>query len=249
MRQGRFFTGGVAAIAALAVAPAGAAAASPLIDDTVSDFATANAGTSTWAIEPGLVRIKPTGAAVNFDNGLGDWTATPWSDGGAGTVAGGTLTLDGARANAAPTFAAPRSLEFRADFDDEPFQHVGLGNTLGTANEPWAIISTGPLGGGLFARTQNATGTVCQTCPSRSRTHLLRIRSASSGRRVPCSISSTEPPSATHRRSPSTRPSSPHRQRRNPRRHSRREGAEGRLARHVARVHQRQLRLARAGRR
>ena len=172
----------MAAIAALAVAPAGAAAASPLIDDTVSDFATANAGTSTWAIEPGLVRIKPTGAAVNFDNGLGDWTATPWSAGGAGTVAGGTLTLDGARANAAPTFAAPRSLEFRADFDDEPFQHVGLGNTLGTANEPWAIISTGPSAAGCLPARRTRPGPSCQTCPSRSRTRSLRIRSASSGR-------------------------------------------------------------------
>jgi hypothetical protein len=158
LRQGRLITTGLAALAALAIVPAAAAAQSPLVDDTKAEFSAGTAGAATWAVEPGSVRLMPTGAAANFESGLADWMVTEWAPGGTGTALGGTLTLDGARAHAALTYLPPRVLEFRADFDNEAFQHVGLGDTLGDASQPWAIISTGSDGSGLFARSQNANG-------------------------------------------------------------------------------------------
>jgi hypothetical protein len=134
----------------MAIGPAYAAAdPSPLADDSLANFAAGTPGTATWAVEPGIVRLKPTTLSENFD-GAGPalptgWTATAWPPGGGtGTVGGGTLTVDGAHVNdgnLTPTFSAPQTLEFRATFGDAAFQHVGFGDTFNDG--PWAMFSTG----------------------------------------------------------------------------------------------------------
>jgi uncharacterized cupredoxin-like copper-binding protein len=163
MRQGRFITTAVAALAVMAIGPAYAAAAtSPLTDD---DFA-GGTPASTWAVEPaGVLRLKRAAMAENFDgNGLPTGLiATPWSAGsGSGTVAGGTLTVDGAHVNdgnPTPTFGA-QTLEFRANFGDAAYQHVGFGDTFGDG--PWAMFSTGGTSPvtTLYARALAAAGGV-----------------------------------------------------------------------------------------
>jgi hypothetical protein len=173
MRQGRFITTAVAAVAAMAVGPAGAAAApSPLSDDSIENFAAGTAAANTWAVEPGNVRLKPTTVSENFDGPVGTlptgWTASPWATGGAGTVTGtGSLTVDGAHvndANLAPTYAPtptqPLTLEFRATFAGSVYQNLGFGDTFATGDGPWATFSTGsnslPLG--LYVRTMTPGG-------------------------------------------------------------------------------------------
>ena len=172
MRHGRFITTAVAALAAMAIGPAYAAAApSPLTDDGIADFAAGTTGADTWAIEPGSVRLKRSDISENFDGSAlpAGWTATSWTppNGGA-TVAGGSLTVDGAHfndTNPSPTLTAPRSLEFRATFGDAEFQNVGLGDTFNGG--PWAMFSTGggTLPKGLYARTLTAAtgGTAADT--------------------------------------------------------------------------------------
>jgi hypothetical protein len=194
MRQGRFITTAVAAVAAMAVGPAGAAAApSPFVDDTVADFtATGAQPTGTWAVEPGQVRLRPGAVSENFDGSAlpTGFAATPWpmgqtgpaQTGGNASVAGGTLTVDGAHfndTNPAPTFTAPQTLEFRATFGTDQYQNVGLANTF---DEPlWAMFSTGPasIPGTFFARTLPAGTTpdtaIDTTTYNPAQPHLYRI--------------------------------------------------------------------------
>jgi hypothetical protein len=160
MRHGRFITTALVAVAGMAIGPSVAAAApSPLSDDSIENFAAGTAGIDTWAVEPGTVRLKPTGSTSvtdNFDGavlGSGWGTSTP-----PGAIVGsGALTLDGALVSATSTFSGSGTLEFRATFGGEPNQHVGLGANLD--NGPWAIFSTKD-GGGLFMRTRATAGTV-----------------------------------------------------------------------------------------
>jgi hypothetical protein len=154
-------TTGLVAVVALAVTPAWAAAASPLVDDTVADFS-AGTGTGAWAVEPGSVQRRPAGLSENFDgtalpSGL---ESTAWSAGGASTVAGGAVSVDGARLNTtgAPVLAAPQVLEFRATFGGADHQHVGFGVEFN--DPPWAMFSTGGDAdpATLYARTRAANG-------------------------------------------------------------------------------------------
>jgi hypothetical protein len=174
---------GLAALAALAMTPAAAAAApSPIVD---ADFGGGTADTNTWAVEPGFLRLKPTGPSTNFDGTAlpTGWAETAWNEGGAATVAGGALTINGARLNTEPDPTATSGvLEFRATFGNAPFQHVGFGDTFGAP--PWAMFSTGDGGGlptGLHARTGATTTqlhpTIDPTQPTIDPTqpHLYRI--------------------------------------------------------------------------
>jgi hypothetical protein len=170
MRHGRFITTALVATAAMAIGPAWASAApSPLTDDVQADFAAAGPQTGTWAVEPGQVRLKLGTVAENFDTGIpADYQASAWPDGqlgpqtgGNGSVAGGVLTVDGAHFHsiADPTSLPPQTLEFRATFSGDQYQHIGLGNTFGDG--PWAMFSTGPTAatpGTFFARTMTGPG-------------------------------------------------------------------------------------------
>ena len=92
---------------------------------------------------------------------------------------GGVLVVDGARVATCATdvngvclteaafgstqsaiHSAPHSLEFFANFSGDKAQHAGLGQTLSSAFEPWAIFSTNNDGGLLFARTNTGTTSI-----------------------------------------------------------------------------------------
>jgi hypothetical protein len=170
MRHGRFITTALVATAAMAIGPAWASAAT-VTDDAAAQFG-AGPATNAWAVEPGSVRLRPTGTNAESDNFDGTaldatkWVATPWDDvnQGTATVSGGTLMVDGRHVNdlaaappvtMAPTAGSPLVLEFRATFGGEIFQHAGFGDTF-TAG-PWAMFSSGDASGfrnlGLWART------------------------------------------------------------------------------------------------
>ncbi len=75
------------------------------------------------------------------------WSVTPWNPGGTATVAGGLVTVDGARASLDALVALEQSLEFVATFSGDPYQHVGFGITFNET--PWAMFSTASGGGAL----------------------------------------------------------------------------------------------------
>ncbi len=99
------------------------------------------------------------------------WASAPWT-GGTSTVAGGVLTVDGARANPEPyATSAETSMEFVATFVAEAFVHAGLGggNHLPSGEvfntSPWAIFSTGASGTALQARVWNGGPMIDFTVP------------------------------------------------------------------------------------
>jgi hypothetical protein len=170
---------GLAALAALVMTPAAAAAApSPIVD---ADFGGGTAGANTWAVE-GLLRLKPA-VSSDFDGAdlPNGWTAVPWSTGGTATVSGGAVKVDGASLSTDLKYGAGRALEFRATFTPAAFQHVGLGDTLGVENEPWAVFGTWNTTTDVFARGQDpsdATPTTTNTSiglTTPPTSHLYRI--------------------------------------------------------------------------
>src|SRR5262249_38289991 len=112
-------------------------------DTTAADFTagTPDANLAVAQTGDGEVLLKPTAGSEFAGTALpSDWTSTPWASGGAATVAGGQLTVDGALAGTSALFGRGRSLEFVATFTGDAFQHAGLGTDLSAA--PWAIFST-----------------------------------------------------------------------------------------------------------
>jgi hypothetical protein len=89
----------------------------------------------------------------------GGWLSAAFASGGTATVADGALVLDGARAGSEALYGPGHSLEAMATFEAARFQHLGFGTTYMVVDGPWAIISTGPDGDGLYARTYVGTGT------------------------------------------------------------------------------------------
>src|SRR4051812_40979817 len=63
LRRRRLTAIGIAGLVAPAIVPASAGAAT-ITDD---DFAAGNPGAATWVIEPGSVRLSPTGLRADFD--------------------------------------------------------------------------------------------------------------------------------------------------------------------------------------
>jgi hypothetical protein len=139
--------------------------AANLLDTTIADFGAGATGADTYVGATGQGSdgevILNSVIAEEFDGaGLpADWSATTWTSGGAASVAGDALTVDGARANTNQLYAPGHSLEFVATFGADPFQHVGFGATFEDA--PWAMFSTGGgnLSIGLYARTWDGTTT------------------------------------------------------------------------------------------
>jgi hypothetical protein len=151
----------IAMTAALAAFPpvAGAEPAT-LVDDSVAHFALGSPDTNTWVVDTGAVQLKRTTLNETFDAASlpSSLTSEPWANGPAApTIDGGALKVDGGRVHTPATGPGPLVVEFRATFAAQPFQNVGLGNTLNEV--PWAIFSTGggSLPTGLYART-NAAG-------------------------------------------------------------------------------------------
>src|SRR3954469_23204245 len=150
--------------------PAAAATGAPdvtVTDTTTGDFAAGTAsGTLAGATRSGNDGEVQLAAALGADFAGGalpaGWTATPWADGGAATVADAGVSVDGARVGTDATYGPGRAFEFEATFPDAPFENAGFGVDFGDA--PWAMFSTGgrPLPVGLYART-NTGGTVEDT--------------------------------------------------------------------------------------
>src|SRR4051812_47469497 len=137
----------------MAVGPACAMAASPLVDDT---FAGGTPDSSTWVVEPGSVLLKPTGLSTTFDTLPAELSATPWEAGGTATASGGALTVDDTRVSSA-AMGPNGVLEWRGAFGSDEHEHVGFAADLNGG--PWAIISTSSATPAatpsLYARTYN----------------------------------------------------------------------------------------------
>ena len=78
------------------------------------------------------------------------WVVEPWVPGGAGTLGGGVLTLDGAKVGCVPLLQSPRSLEVSAVFAARPDQTIGFGTNF--VDVPWVMFST-KWGRRLYGRT------------------------------------------------------------------------------------------------
>lgn len=115
-----------------------------LVNTTTADF---TAGTGECIVDStigdGALRLPATideefnGAALPSG-----WSGYPWT-GGNWTVAGGSLTVDGASARNDTLFNPGITLEFVATFRAEAYQHVGFGGGNITFNQaPIAMFST-----------------------------------------------------------------------------------------------------------
>jgi len=138
---------------------------SPTLRDTMpADFA-AGVGSGTYVAESGdgeLTLTPSIGAEFSGTTMPSGWKTHIWSEGGTATVGGGRMTADGVRVTSCVdaggvcqdqfTLAPGTSLEFVATFTGDPYQHSGLGRTLETSDEPFALFST-LSGGSLNVRT------------------------------------------------------------------------------------------------
>jgi hypothetical protein len=151
VRTPRFIIICLAALLAMATAPAGATATpASIVDD---DFAGGTTDANTVVDPPGSVELVPTeGLPAN-------WSVAPWTPGGTANASAGVLTVDGALAGPTETFSAPQTLTFTGTFGSDAFQHMGFGVDFNNVGD-WAMFSTGggALELGLWART-NVGGT------------------------------------------------------------------------------------------
>ncbi|MBN1657707.1 MAG: Ig-like domain-containing protein [Anaerolineae bacterium] len=131
------------------------------IDTLVADFGGGTPDSSIYIAQAGdgELMLAPAVGAEFFGTSLPpDWSSATFAPGGTAVVAGGTLTVDGARAGPNATYTAGHSLEAVATFGAAQYQHLGFGVTYGTtAGNAWAIISTGSAGTGLLARSWDGT--------------------------------------------------------------------------------------------
>ncbi len=137
-----------------------------LIDTTSADFGAGTTGAETYVSETadGEVTLIPTiGAEFSGITLPSGWSAFPWADGGAATLAAGKLTVDGARVGTDATYPAGGSLEYVATFATTTFQHIGFGNDFN--DQPWAIFST-KADGSFNARTNNGSSAIDTPLPS-----------------------------------------------------------------------------------
>ena len=201
MQHGRFITTAAAALAVMAIGPAGAMAApGSVVDDGAADFGSGAAGTATSVVDPGSVqlkRAKVTEAFAGPDLPTG-WSAIQWTTpDGTRTVGGGALAVDGERANTDRFFGPGQVLEFTATFSGAQFQSVGFGNDLAT--EPWAIVSTDGAGQ-LMARTfaTSTDGQTTDVTPSANPLGPHTFRIEWSATEVKYYVDNAATPAATH---------------------------------------------------
>ncbi len=147
-------------------------AGNPLGADSVWTFSTSSSLSDTTTADFALGTLDANGRLSQLSNGEvmlaatdgGDfsgttlpsgWSGAQWTSGGATTVSGGSLSVNGMRVSPAASYTPGRSLEFMATFGSDGYQHVGFGLTFNET--PWAIFSTFS-GSGLYVRTNNGTG-------------------------------------------------------------------------------------------
>ena len=127
-------------------------------DTTAAHFALGSPGTCSIASYEGdgAVILAPL-FGTEFDGpGLPTgWESAPWT-GGAATVSGGELVVNGALASSGTAvYSVGRAIEFVATFRAKMYQHVGFGQTLlqGTS---WALFSTLEQTSRLYVRVSDA---------------------------------------------------------------------------------------------
>ena len=134
-------------------------AAATVSDTSAADFASGTGSCSAVTmIQAGAVILTPA-VDVEFPGSSlpAGWSSTTWSSGGGYTVAGGSVTVDGADVFSAASYGPGLSLEFVGSFSGQPFQHIGF-VTDGSFDSPWAMFSTGASGGALYARVNTGGG-------------------------------------------------------------------------------------------
>src|SRR3954468_115580 len=167
--------------AATVAAPTFTVPGPTLRDTAATDFAAGTrAGTNVAETGDGEVILAPTVGSEFTGPALpAGWVEVPWDASGSTFFEGGVLVVDGARVATCATdvngvclpeaafgstqsaiYTAPHSLEFSANFSGDKAQHAGLGQTLSSAFEPWAIFSTNNDGGLLFARTNTGSASI-----------------------------------------------------------------------------------------
>jgi hypothetical protein len=152
-------TTAIAAVAAMAIGPAGALAAPASFTD--DDFA-GGTGANT-VVSSGAVQLTRGTVTEPFDGTSGTlptgWTASQYAPTGSAALVNGTLEIDGDLVSSgARTFSTAQGtqvLQFEARFAGEANQHVGFGD-LNTG--PFAIFSTGGGNNQLYARTLTTAG-------------------------------------------------------------------------------------------
>ncbi|MBZ5637409.1 MAG: Ig-like domain-containing protein [Acidobacteriia bacterium] len=125
-------------------------------DTTAPDFAAGDAGGGTYVAQTGdgEVTLEPalgeefSGTAVPTG-----WSSLPWT-GGTTTISNGVATVDGAYFRANAVYAPDHTLEFSATFGAQTFEQAGFAVAF-NGGEPWAMFSTGPTTGQLYARTNS----------------------------------------------------------------------------------------------
>ena len=137
-------------------------------DTTTADFeAGTRTGVHVTSDDDGEVILKPE-VAEEFSGGPGlppsFGYSGNWNPGGATSVSGGSLSVNGAYAGTTNLYGSGRSLDFVATFlGSTPFTHVGFG--VDYNNDPnWQMFSVKP-DGNLYART-NASGPETQLSSS-----------------------------------------------------------------------------------
>ena len=133
----------------------------PMVHDTTSADFNAGTLTNTYVAEnltegiDGKVILAPT-AATEFSGPAmpAGWPVHAWTLGGGAVISGGRAFVRGARVaecDIAETgsdgacsdqFGPGRSVEFVATFAGDPYQHSGLGQTMNSTTEPFALFST-----------------------------------------------------------------------------------------------------------
>ncbi|MBK8986876.1 MAG: DUF4082 domain-containing protein [Chloroflexi bacterium] len=136
-----------------------------LTDTSPADFGAAAANSSCYIaeMEDGEVILPPT-VGEEFDGTTlpVGWSSTSWT-GGASTLSGGQVSVDGALAGWDAFYTPGRALEFEATFGNETFQNIGFGQSLANqTGEYWAMFGTYNTTSGLYARTNN-NGAVTDT--------------------------------------------------------------------------------------
>ncbi|HEU4401347.1 MAG TPA: hypothetical protein VFT43_04510, partial [Candidatus Polarisedimenticolia bacterium] len=140
---------------ASSIAPSGLP--STFEDTTAADFGagTLDAGGYIAETANGEVILAPAFGAEFSGSALPTgMSIVPWAPGGTATLAGGVLTLDGARVGTDAVFGPGRAVEFSATYSGAS-ESIGFGQTLQTP--PWAIFRTNIFAINILASTNNGT--------------------------------------------------------------------------------------------
>ncbi|MGZ4683131.1 MAG: DUF4082 domain-containing protein, partial [Acidimicrobiales bacterium] len=132
-----------------------------IVDTTTADFS-AGSGVATLVTPTGDGAVALGTASVqDFDGSAlpAELVAGPaWTGGGAASVSGGSLAVDGTPVRSSATYGPGTSVEVVATFAPSPSQHIGFGTDLDV--QPWAMFSTRGTTDTLYARTKSPSGTI-----------------------------------------------------------------------------------------